>query len=103
MPASSLAVVLGVLVMAVPGLAAAACDVTGADAGMLAAARAAVDAACPCAEAIGRGPYRRCANDVVRVRVALECSEACPYKAASLSDMALPKSLDRIEKTDPSR
>jgi hypothetical protein len=48
----------------------AACDVTGADAAALAASRAAVDAACPCAAATSRGAYRMCGSAAIRSSIA---------------------------------
>jgi hypothetical protein len=47
----------------------ATCDPEGTDATAVVAARAAIDAACPCASAENRNAYRACARDVIRTRV----------------------------------
>lgn len=44
----------------------AACDAGGVDAAAVTAARDQIDADCPCASAVARSTYRRCATDVVR-------------------------------------
>jgi hypothetical protein len=60
------------------GPARADCDVEGADNAAVAAARHAIDADCPCASAVGRNTYRRCALDVVRAReAALQIAKRC--------------------------
>src|SRR6516225_10562579 len=45
---------------------AAKCDVTGADMGNVAAARAAVDAACPCDSFMNHGQYVSCATKAAK-------------------------------------
>jgi hypothetical protein len=72
---------VGLLVLAAAGPARAACDVA-ANAAALSDARTAIDAACPCASAVSRGLYRRCASDVVKARVAaLQLSVECNREA----------------------
>lgn len=69
MPRLAVALVT-LLTLAVPVLSHAACDPTGADAGDVAAARAAIDAACDCAAAVNPGTYKRCAKTAARAALA---------------------------------
>ncbi len=72
--AALVALVLGTTVVS----ADAACDAAGADAAAVVAGREAIDAACPCAAAVSRASYRRCATLEVRARVAAnQLSTAC--------------------------
>src|SRR5262249_34425745 len=68
-PWTSLAVALMLMFVSTVGPARAACAVTGADAAAVAAGRDAIDAGCPCAAAVSRRDYRRCATDVVNARI----------------------------------
>ena len=62
--------VVTVMVLSLLGLtahqSAAKCDVTGADAGNVAAARAAVDLACPCDTFTNHGQYVKCATGAAK-------------------------------------
>jgi hypothetical protein len=58
-----------VAAMVLPASVHAACDATSANAAFVASARDAIDDACPCAAAVSRREYRRCATDVVNARV----------------------------------
>ena len=59
-----------VIVATMAGPSWASCDPAGADAAAVVAGRDAIDAACPCAAALSRASYRRCATLAVRARVA---------------------------------
>ena len=72
-PARRRARLLGAFVFSaalLPAMSFATCDPPGGDAVPLAAARQAIDQACPCAAAASRAAYRNCAVDAVQTRVA---------------------------------
>src|SRR5262245_35521339 len=73
-------VALVLAIMSAPAWA--ACDVTGVDAAAIFAGRDRIDALCPCAAAVSRRDYRRCATDVVNARVgAAQLSRGCRREA----------------------
>jgi hypothetical protein len=81
--------VLGGVVLATPR-AYAKCDATGADAGDIATARAAVAANCDCAGATNHGQYVKCATEQAKMTLVNQSCHGAVVKCAAKSTCGKP-------------